>query len=93
MKGEPTDLDPDRSDDIDAPTDHLEPLSGSALDRELHTLFGTDDEAEGRRTASPTTGHRRAPSEKDKVPLYCWKWNFLSSQPSCRTSCKRSLAS
>ena len=47
---------PDPSDDIDAPTDHLEPLSGSALDRELRTLFGTDDEAEGRSTASTTTG-------------------------------------
>ena len=47
---------PDPSDDIDAPTDHLEPLSGSALDRELRTLFGTDAEAEGRSTASTTTG-------------------------------------
>ena len=48
MKKEPTDLDPAPSDDIDAPTEHLEPLSGVALDKELHALFGTDDEAEGR---------------------------------------------
>ena len=56
MKKEPTDLDPASSDDIDAPTDHLEPLNGSALDRELHTLFGTDDDPEKRRTASTTGG-------------------------------------
>ena len=56
MKTEPTDLDPNRSDDSDAATEHLEPLSGGALDRELHTLFGADDEADGRSIASPTTG-------------------------------------
>ena len=55
MKKEPTDLDPASSDDIDAPTEHLEPLSGGALEKELHALFGTDDEAEGGRTASTTT--------------------------------------
>ena len=56
MNTEPTDLDPNRSDHSDAATEHLEPLNGVALERELHTLFAADDEADGRSIASPTTG-------------------------------------
>ena len=61
---------PDPSDDIGAPTDHLEDLNRSALDRELHTLIGTDDDSEKRRTAS-TTGEQYVDAEKPTVTAAC----------------------
>ena len=61
---------PDPSDDIHAPTDHLEPLNGSALDREQHTLFETDNDAQKRRTAS-TTGDQYVDAGKPTFTAAC----------------------